>query len=95
MTGLDGPRGGSTFDPDRDEDRLNRQARAVWSFMRDGKWHTLDQIEEATGYPQASVSARLRDFRKPKFGGHTVERDYCGDGLWAYRLLPNERRGVA
>lgn len=89
----DGTRGGVTFDEDRDGDRLNKQARAVWRVMRDGNWHTLEEIERVTGHPQASVSARLRDFRKPKFGGHTVERHNLGHGLWIYRVTPNETGG--
>ena len=33
---------------------------------------------------EASVGARLRDFRKKKFGSHVVEhrRDETADGLW-------------
>jgi len=79
---------GVTFDPERDEERLNRQMRAVARFMSDGRVHTLFEIEEATGFPQASVSARLRDLRKPRFGKRTVERHYLGQGLWGYRLVP-------
>lgn len=85
---LAGSRGGVTFDAARDEDRLNKQARKVWQAMSDGKWHLLSEVVAATGYPEASVSARLRDFRKPRFGGHTVEREYVANGLWMYRLKP-------
>lgn len=92
MSGLDGSRGGVTFLAERDEDRLNRQARDVWRAMADGKWHSLAELEEATGHPQASVSARLRDFRKPKFGGHTVERMHLAHGVWLYRLTPREAK---
>jgi len=81
---------GATFDPDRDESRLKRQFRAVWKFMLDGNWHTLAEIETETGFPQASISARLRDFRKDKFGGHVVQKQYLMDGLWMYRLIPNK-----
>lgn len=86
---LDGTRGGETFDADRDGNRLNKQARAVWAAMRDGKWRTLEEIETITGHPQPSISARLRDFRKPKYGAHTIDREYLGHGLWIYRLTPN------
>jgi len=82
----DGPRGGDTYDPDRDGNRLNRQARAVWGVMADGRWHTLQGIAITIGEPEASISARLRDFRKPRFGSHIVERRYLADGLWEYRL---------
>lgn len=81
---------GNTYDPERDEERLKTQLFSVWGLMRDGKWRTLEEISNAVYCPQASVSARLRDFRKRKFGGHTVERAYAGRGLFKYRLIPNE-----
>jgi hypothetical protein len=83
--------GGDTYDPDRDRIRLSRQWWDVWKLMRDGQWRTLGDISEATGWPEASVSARLRDFRKERFGAHTVEREYLHDGLWRYRLITNPR----
>jgi hypothetical protein len=82
----DGPRSGVTYDDDRDRDRLNRQARMVWRVIRDGRWHTLAELAAATGgEPEASVSARLRDFRKARFGSHRIARRYIAHGLWEYR----------
>ena len=78
-----GPRDGETFDEARDGKRLNAQAAHVFRLMRDGKWRTLAEIAEATGHPEASVSARLRDFRKV---GYTVDRQHVSKGLWQYRL---------
>jgi hypothetical protein len=86
--------GGSTFNPSRDAVRLTKQWGDVWRYMRPGNWRTLDQISRATGHPEASVSARLRDFRKKRFGGHTVERRYVFNGLWEYRLILNPMRPV-
>ena len=62
--------------------------QAVFDAMRDGQWRTLEAISMSTGAPQASVSARLRDFRKEKFGGHHVERRRMKElgGLFEYRL---------
>jgi uncharacterized membrane protein len=51
-----------------------------------GDWWTLAELARATGYPEASISARLRDLRKPKFGGYTVERQYVERGLFRYRV---------
>jgi hypothetical protein len=76
---------GSTIEPE-DGARLQQQLARVYALMRDGKWRTLDEISEATGDSPQSVSARLRDLRKPKFGGHDVQRDRIGKGLFAYRL---------
>lgn len=80
---------GKTYVPKRDKKRLNEQYQRVFNLMQDGQWRTLQEIEDATGDPQSSIGARMRDFRKPKFGAHTVDRKYCGEGLFAYRLIKN------
>ena len=78
---------GKTYQPKRDKDRLAAQLQLVRRCMADGRWRTLAQIETLTEAPQASISARLRDLRKPKFGGYLVERQYVKDGIWEYRVL--------
>lgn len=82
-----GDRSGVTYEPGRDRKRLNAQAAAVYEFMKDGQWHTLTQISDATGAPEASASARLRDLRSPKLGNFIVEKRNLGGGKWVYRLL--------
>jgi hypothetical protein len=82
-----GPRDGETFNSALDRKRLDGQALDVWQFMIDGKAHTPHEIEYATGYNWASISARLRDFRKPEFGGHEVVRTRLSKGLFSYRLI--------
>lgn len=77
---------GHTYDADRDHDRLRAQLNRVKSAMSDGEWHTLAFLSGYLGDPEASISARLRDLRKPKFGGHTIERRYVVRGLFEYRL---------
>ena len=77
---------GRTYVPERDHDRLRAQLGRVKAAMTDGAWHTLGDIAERTGDPEASVSARLRDLRKAKFGGHDIARRYVSRGLWEYRL---------
>lgn len=78
---------GGTFNQQRDGARLKAQLDKVRTAMQDGSWRTLEQIERITGAPQASVSARLRDLRKEKFGGHVVERRYVAHGLFEYRVV--------
>jgi hypothetical protein len=85
---------GSTFNEERDGARIARQRRAVFALMSDGKTRTLDEIATATGYPEASISARLRDFRKKKYGEHTVEKAYLSHGLWLYRLIVREEQAA-
>lgn len=80
---------GSAYDRVFDHSRLRGQQLAIWQLMIDGKWRTLQEIEAATGYPQASISAQLRHFRKPRFGSHKLDRRPRGDrshGLWEYKL---------
>lgn len=78
---------GATYERERDGDRLGAQMTAVRDYMLSGDgWKTLAYIAEWTGYPEASISARLRDLRKGKFGAYNVERRYAGNGLWEYRV---------
>ena len=77
---------GPCLEPE-DHDRLGRQWRKVFELMKDGRQRTLREIADATGEPEASVSSRLRDFRKEKFGAHTVERHRVTGGLFMYRLI--------
>ena len=79
---------GTTFDPALDGPRLNKQTQAVHGLMADGAWRTLAEITAATGAPEASASARLRDLRRVH--GLMVERRRRGDlarGLHEYRLV--------
>lgn len=82
-----GDRDGATYNADEDRGRLNRQARDVFLAMTDRQWHTLGGLSLRLGHPEASISARLRDLRKPRFGSHVIEREYAGNGLWRYRWL--------
>lgn len=104
---MDGQQGalefdGATYESEFDRERLTRQLLRVYMLMKDGQWRTLAEIETATGDHQASVSARLRDLRKRKFGDHTVNRRTRGirvRGLFEYQLIVNvtesERQEVA
>lgn len=79
-------RDGSTYLHERDGVRLHKQHNRVLAAMRDGQWHTLAELAAATKDPEASVSARLRDLRKPRFGSYVVEREYVERGLFRYRI---------
>jgi hypothetical protein len=82
-----GDRDGETFDRTRDLSRLNDQMMDVYRLMMDGQWRPLFAIASHTGHPEASVSARLRDLRKDKYGGFIVERKYIANGVHHYRLV--------
>lgn len=79
--------GGDTYDPALDCARLTGQLLNVYAAMRGGEWHTLHELSEKTGGSEASVSARLRDLRKPAFGSHVVDRRRRAGGLHEYKLV--------
>lgn len=83
------PIGGESYDPARDGKRLGKQLLAVYSVMKSGAWFTPFELEVACGGNWASLSARLRDIRKPEFFAPcNVERESLGGGLFRYRLVP-------
>lgn len=80
-------RDGQTYSHERDGRRLAMQHHRVLARLRDGEWWTLKRLAQATGDPEASISARLRDLRKAQFGAHIIERRYVRRGLHEYRLI--------
>lgn len=86
---------GETYDHDLDWFRLGDQLHRTADVMRDRKWRTLEEIQYVTGDMTQSISARLRDLRKVKFGRHSVLRRRRGEpkaGLWEYRVLLRVKR---
>ncbi len=57
--------------------------------MQDQGWRTLFEIRVVTGDPEASISARLRDFRKDDFGAHkmTGRRRKDFGNLWEFQVI--------
>lgn len=81
---------GITYDRPRDGKRLSTQLRLVHGALLTGRWFTLAELAEISHGSEASVSARIRDLRKPRFGGYEIEREYVSRGLWRYRLVPKQ-----
>lgn len=82
---------GATYERPLDQYRLAGQLGRVLGVMSDGQWRTLAELATATGDPEASVSARLRDLRKPRFGQLVVDARRRGDptsGHWEYAVRP-------
>ncbi|MBU8921229.1 MAG: hypothetical protein KOO63_05370 [Bacteroidales bacterium] len=83
---------GPVYEPVQDHSRLYKQHEVIRGYMlyayRHGSgWRTLAEIEKATGFPQASISAQLRHLRKPRFGSYAVDKRRRRDaGLWEYRV---------
>lgn len=67
--------------------RLATQLSRVYNLMRDGHYRTLTEIATATGCLETSASARLRDFRKKRFGAHQVIPRKNSEGVNEYRLI--------
>ena len=82
---------GLTYEADRDHKRLATLHERVFNQMSDGQWWTLGYLALLTGGSENGIAARIRDFRKPKFGGYEVPKRYRGDGLWEYCLMLDGR----
>ena len=80
---------GPDYVPALDQARLTTQLQRIKVLMLDGVWRTLGEIEQVTGYPQASISAQVRHLRKIRFGSYQVEKRRRGPGwhgLWEMRV---------
>lgn len=87
---------GRTFEDKLDGPRLTKQLERVREYMLAifPTWKTLSEIKEAleqkynAKFPEQSISARLRDLRKKKFGSYVVERKRRegkeNKGSWEY-----------
>ena len=59
----------------------------VFEVLSDGKWHTLKELADQTGYPEASVSCSIRTLRKPDYGNFTVVKEYDSTNrVYIYRI---------
>jgi hypothetical protein len=78
---------GVTYDSRYDYERLASQLVRVRSMLlAEPYWHTLPELLERVGGSATGISARIRDLRKEKFGGHTVETRRVSGGSWEYRI---------
>lgn len=75
-------------------ERQSNRDKLLYQLMKYGGWFTLAEINEATGYPSASASAGIRDFRKAKYGHNTVDKNYLGGGVYQYRLVRNPNNNI-
>ena len=78
---------GETYEPAQDQKRLTGQLLRVYALMSDGRWRTLAQIAKEAQGSEASVSARLRDLRKERFGKYRIDKRRVTGGLWEYKMI--------
>lgn len=73
--------------------RTDRQVDAVRSILCGGLWWTFGDLQKELWHfydihaSEAGISARIRDLRKPEFGGHTIDRRKCEGHLYEYRMV--------
>ena len=78
---------GWTYDEAQDQKRLGTLLIRVYNVLKDGQPHTLPELVLKCGGSETGVSAKIRDLRKARFGGHTIEATRKHGGTWAYKLL--------
>lgn len=73
---------------DKDYTRLSGQLLRVFEVMKDGRWYGASQLCELANVSPLSITARIRDLRKDRFGKHAIETKRANDtGLFLYRLV--------
>jgi len=88
---LDGPAADSS-----DAHRVMGQRQRAFELMKGGGWFTLKEIAERIGCLETSAASRVRDFRKPQYGGHRVDPRWSPTtpGVHEYRLIVNNANGA-
>ena len=83
---------GKTYEPDKDKIRLGNQAYVVFCVMsQNPHWWTLNELALKTMFPESSISARLRDFRKQRI---RLLRDLAAQGYRAQQIASKTGNGV-
>lgn len=82
---------GPTYEYKIDEARVMKQMDRIRLALSDHTWTSLAELADRTGDPEASISAQVRHLRKPRFGGHTIDkrRRHELGGTWEYRMVPD------
>ena len=83
---------GDTYDEQRDGTPLASQLDAVRDAMLNGQWWSYKQLREhlqrhhQIKATDTSLSARIRDLRKIRFGGYSVQSRRKTHREWEYRI---------
>lgn len=78
--------GGHGLLTDRDLIELSAGAQRVFSLMRDGGWHTRDEIELAAGANGVPAEEGLRRMRELRRGFEIERARIDGRRAWKYRI---------
>jgi hypothetical protein len=91
---------GAAYVPSLDRARLALQVERVRVFMLRREWQTLREIKTGleaihapSVFPESSISAQLRNLKKPPYSHRLENRRRAGvrgpgAGIWEYRLRP-------
>jgi hypothetical protein len=89
------PFGGDSYVAALDRERLSLQIERVLSFALGVRWKTLSEMKSElekvyfpTKFPEQSISARLRDLRKPPYLCRLEKRRRGTGGTFEYQLFP-------
>lgn len=63
------------------------QLDKVLQILQLGSWVTLYYMASLIGASDAGISARVRDLRKSKHGGHTIIKRKISKSTYQYRLV--------
>jgi len=81
-----------------DSPRLIKQIRHVFDVVKDGKARSVPEIAKLTAaynngipHPENSVSAQLRNLRKIRNGGFTLEKERVSEGYYTYKLVDADK----
>lgn len=58
-------------------------------------WLSLDELRKLTGYGEASISALIRQLKRPEFGGHRVVKRRREYPTWEYTIVKGDSRQKA
>jgi hypothetical protein len=90
---------GAGYDPQFDRTRLSLQIERIRSYMLGVEWRTLREIKAALEdiyapavFPESSISAQLRNLKKPGYSYWLLRRRRVGvrgpgAGIFEYRLV--------
>lgn len=69
-----------------DRKRRATQRAGVMRALNRGRWLSLKDFQGVKG-SDSGISARIRDARKPKFGGHKIVCRRDEGGVYRYKLV--------
>lgn len=84
---------GGNYEPES-EPKMRSNLDLIREFMtfHPGVWMTKEQIRKGAGLEAGTdVTPRLRDLRKPRFGGWAIDMQYI-DEQYRYRLRARDSR---